>query len=84
MGMGRDALSQCLGRGFLGSLGLTLSLGEEDRPRLITLFPGKATSISIPPRYGECMCLIQACRQASPPPPPQSQLTAFVGIQSQG
>lgn len=50
--MGGDSLSQCLGKYLLGSLGLTLSvsLGEEDRPCLIALLPGQATSVSIPPQ----------------------------------
>lgn len=51
-GLRGDGLSQCLGRCLLGSLGLMppLSLGEEDRPCLIVLCSGQATSISIPPQ----------------------------------
>lgn len=61
---------------------LHLSLGEEDRPCLIALFSWASHFCfhDTPDRGG----LSQACGQASPPPPSQSQLAAFVGIQSWG
>lgn len=64
------ALERCL----LESLGLTpsLSLGEEDRPCLIALFPGQANSVSIPPQVGG-MHALESGLQPSPAAPSFSE-----------